>query len=204
MNLVQFYTDAEVHRHTTYLVDALWEVNPHLLRDWECMTQLLLDDDSGRVRKKNHKLFQAFESSLVNFLLRGIFRENQELVIVLKHEDETALVDLLVRTVKQAATGVPPAGRTGVSSKKATGARERQRVIEDRQQLTDELIEPLPRLYAKFGSDREKMILLLQIPRYFDLDSYTVNRGEKHLDDLLHELTQDRTELEIWSILGNY
>ena len=34
------------------------------------------------------------------------------------------------------------------------------------------------------------MILLLQIPRYFDLDSYTVNRGEKHLDDLLHELTQ--------------
>lgn len=113
---------------------------------------------------------------------------------VLKHEDETALVDLLVRTVKQAATGVPPAGRTGVSSKKATGARERQRVIEDRQQLTDELIEPLPRLYAKFGSDREKMILLLQIPRYFDLDSYTVNRGEKHLDDLLHELTQDRTD----------
>ena len=52
VNLVQFYTDAEVHRHTTYLVDALWEVNPHLLRDWECMTQLLLDDDSGRVRKK--------------------------------------------------------------------------------------------------------------------------------------------------------
>ena len=120
-------------------------------------------------------------------------------MIVLKHEDETALVDLLVRTVKQAATGVPPAGRTGVSSKKATGARERQRVIEDRQQLTDELIEPLPRLYAKFGSDREKMILLLQIPRYFDLDSYTVNRGEKHLDDLLHELTQDRTDLDIWS-----
>ena len=115
---------------------------------------------------------------------------------VLKHEDETALVDLLVRTVKQAAIGTPPAGRTGVSSKKATGARDRQRIIEDRQQLTDELIEPLPRLYAKFGSDRDKMILLLQIPRYFDLDSYTVNRGEKHLDDLLHELTQ------VWPFLS--
>ena len=71
-------------------------------------------------------------------------------------------------------------------------------LIEDRQQLTDELIEPLPRLYAKFGSDREKMILLLQIPRYFDLDSYTVNRGEKHLDDLLHELTQEQAWNIFW------
>ena len=70
ISLVEFYTDADIHHHTTYLVDALWEVNPHLLRDWECMTQLLLDDDSQ-----------------------------------LKHEDETALVDLLVRTVKQAAIG---------------------------------------------------------------------------------------------------
>ena len=106
----------------------------------------------------------------------------------LKDEDETALVDLLVRTVKQAAVGVPPAGRTGVSSKKATGAREKQ-VMEDRQLLTDELIEPLPRLYAKFAADRQKMILLLQIPRYFDLESYSLNRGEKHLDDLLEQLT---------------
>ena len=134
-------------------MDALWEVNPHLLRDWECMTQLLLDDDSQ-----------------------------------LKDQDETALVDLLVRTVKQAAIGVPPAGRTGVSSKKATGAREKQKMMEDRQQLTDDLIEPLPRLFAKFAADRPKMILLLQIPRYFDLESYTINRGEKYLDDLLSEL----------------
>ena len=137
VNLIHFYTDADIHQHTTYLVDALWEVNPHLLRDWECMTQLLLDDDSQ-----------------------------------LKDEDETALVDLLVRTVKQAAIGVPPAGRTGVSSKKATGAREKQKMIEDRQQLTDELIEPLPRLFAKFAADRSKMILLLQIPRYFDLERF--------------------------------
>ena len=136
-NLIHFYTDADIHQHTTYLVDALWEVNPNLLRDWECMTQLLLDDDSQ-----------------------------------LKDEDETALVDLLVRTVKQAAVGVPPAGRTGVSSKKATGAREKQKVLEDRQQLTDELIEPLPKLFEKFAADRQKMILLLQIPRYFDLERY--------------------------------
>ena len=26
VNLIQFYTDAEIHHHTTYLVDALWEV----------------------------------------------------------------------------------------------------------------------------------------------------------------------------------
>ena len=45
--------------------------------------------------------------------------------------------------------------------------------------------KPLPKLYEKFATDRQKMILLLQIPRYFDLESYTLNRGEKHLDDLL-------------------
>ena len=155
INLIHFYTDADIHQHTTYLVDALWDVNPNLLRDWECMTQLLLDDDSK-----------------------------------LEDREETALVDLLVRTVKQAAVGVPPAGRTGVSSKKATGAREKQKVLEDRQSLTDELIEPLPRLYNKFAADRAKMILLLQIPRYFDLECYTLSRGETHLHDLLVQLTE--------------
>ena len=51
---------------------------------------------------------------------------------------------------------------------------------------------PLPKPLLR-RADRQFRILL-QIPRYFDLDSYTVNRGEKHLDDLLHELTQDRTD----------
>jgi len=155
INLVQFYTDADIHQHTTYLVDSLWDVNPALLKDWECMTQLLLDDDS-----------------------------------LLKHQDETALVDLLVRTVKQAASGTPPAGRTGGHQKKHTGQSARTKVAEDRSLLTDELIESLPKLFAKFGTDREKIILLLQIPRFFDLDSYTVNRGEKYLDELLNELKQ--------------
>jgi len=34
----------QLHEHAAYLVDSLWECGPELLKDWECMTSLLLDD----------------------------------------------------------------------------------------------------------------------------------------------------------------
>ncbi len=41
--LVQFLIESELHDHPAYLIDAMWDVHP-MLKDWECMTDLLLED----------------------------------------------------------------------------------------------------------------------------------------------------------------
>ncbi|KAK7922534.1 hypothetical protein WMY93_009436 [Mugilogobius chulae] len=41
---VFFFLESELHEHAAYLVDSLWECGPELLKDWECMISLLLDD----------------------------------------------------------------------------------------------------------------------------------------------------------------
>lgn len=34
----------QLHEHAAYLVDSLWESSQELLKDWECMTELLLEE----------------------------------------------------------------------------------------------------------------------------------------------------------------
>merc|ERR1719204_2794601 len=105
----------------------------------------------------------------------------------LDQRQESALVDIMVCSVKQAAEGVPPSGRQ--ASSKKTGNRDRKLAIEDRVRLTEHFIVTLPSLLKKFHVDKEKVAGLLQIPRYFDLEYYTTSRLEKHLDDLLREIS---------------
>ncbi|XP_051556683.1 cohesin subunit SA-1-like isoform X2 [Myxocyprinus asiaticus] len=42
--LVLFFLESELHEHAAYLVDSLWESSHELLKDWECMTELLLEE----------------------------------------------------------------------------------------------------------------------------------------------------------------
>ncbi|RXG56416.1 Cohesin subunit SA-2, partial [Armadillidium vulgare] len=42
-DLVQFFIESELHEHGSYLVDSLIDSNP-MMRDWECMTDLLLEE----------------------------------------------------------------------------------------------------------------------------------------------------------------
>lgn len=77
--LVYFYLESELHEHTRYLVDALWETSAHsLLRDWPAMTDLLLNEPL----------------------------ENEE---KLEANAESALIDLMLSTVVHASRGPPPA-----------------------------------------------------------------------------------------------
>ncbi|KAL5476327.1 hypothetical protein EMCRGX_G026256 [Ephydatia muelleri] len=48
MELVRFYVDVKIHEHATYFVDSLWEYTD-VLRDWEAMSSMLLDDKCGVV-----------------------------------------------------------------------------------------------------------------------------------------------------------
>uniref|UniRef100_A0AAR2LTA2 SCD domain-containing protein n=1 Tax=Pygocentrus nattereri TaxID=42514 RepID=A0AAR2LTA2_PYGNA len=42
--LVLFFLESELHEHAAYLVDSLWDSSQDLLKDWECMTEVLLEE----------------------------------------------------------------------------------------------------------------------------------------------------------------
>ncbi|XP_066839239.1 cohesin subunit SA-2-like isoform X3 [Anser cygnoides] len=78
--LIHFFLDSEVHKHVAYLIDSLWDWAGTFLKDWECMTTLLLKNDGGD-------------------------RE------ALNDAHKSALTEIILATVREAAEGHPPAGR---------------------------------------------------------------------------------------------
>ncbi|XP_041126103.1 cohesin subunit SA-1-like [Polyodon spathula] len=165
--LVLFFLESELHEHAAYLVDSLWESSQELLKDWECMTELLVEE-----------AVQGEE--------------------VLSDRQETALIELMMCTIRQAAEAHPPVGRG--TGKRVLTAKERKTQIDDKNKLTEHFIMALPMLLSKYQADSEKVANLLQIPQYFDLDIYSAGRMEKHLDALLKQIkfvVEKQTETDV-------
>uniref|UniRef100_A0A673MLK7 Cohesin subunit SA-1 n=1 Tax=Sinocyclocheilus rhinocerous TaxID=307959 RepID=A0A673MLK7_9TELE len=165
--LVLFFLESELHEHAAYLVDSLWESSQELLKDWECMTELLLEEPV----------------------------QGEE---VLSDRQESALIELTVCTIRQAAEAHPPVGRG--TGKRVLTAKERKTQIDDKNKLTEHFIMALPMLLSKYQTDAEKVANLLQIPQYFDLDVYSAGRMEKHLDALLKQIkfvVEKHTDTEV-------
>ncbi|KAI4872694.1 hypothetical protein NFI96_032481, partial [Prochilodus magdalenae] len=165
--LVLFFLESELHEHAAYLVDSLWESSQDLLKDWECMTEILLEEPV----------------------------QGEE---VLSDRQESALIELTVCSIRQAAEAHPPVGRG--TGKRVLTAKERKTQIDDRNKLTEHFIMALPMLLSKYQADSEKVANLLQIPQYFDLDVYSTGRMEKHLDALLKQMrfvVEKHTEPEV-------
>ncbi|XP_033222914.1 cohesin subunit SA-1-like isoform X2 [Belonocnema kinseyi] len=53
-DLVLFYIESEVSGHADLLVDSLMEIN-EMMKDWECMTDLLLEDSEEQVSENQDK-----------------------------------------------------------------------------------------------------------------------------------------------------
>ncbi|XP_069492734.1 cohesin subunit SA-2-like isoform X2 [Ambystoma mexicanum] len=164
---VNFFLESELHEHVVYLVDSLWDWAAAFLKDWECMTSLLLE---------------------------GAEDEEE----VLSDAQESALVDVILASVRQAVQGHPPVGRG--AARKVLSAKEKKVHLEDVTKITEHFVVALPLLLAKFSADAEKVKTLLQIPQYFDLDIYSSGGLEKHLDALLkqvNEIMEKHTDVEV-------
>eukprot|EP00063_Salmo_salar_P093740 XP_014068575.1 PREDICTED: cohesin subunit SA-2-like isoform X2 [Salmo salar] len=129
---VFFFLESELHEHAAYLVDSLWESGADLLKDWECMTSLLLDDPVPG------------EEALTD-------------------RQETALIEIMLCTVRQAAECHPPVGRG--TGKRVMTAKEKKTQLDDRTRMTELFAVALPPLLAKYSIDSEKHLeaLLRQI-----------------------------------------
>uniref|UniRef100_A0A3P8WXA9 Cohesin subunit SA n=1 Tax=Cynoglossus semilaevis TaxID=244447 RepID=A0A3P8WXA9_CYNSE len=65
---VFFFLESELHEHGAYLVDSLWECGSELLKDWETMISLLLDEPmSGE-----EALTDGQETALVELMLCAV------------------------------------------------------------------------------------------------------------------------------------
>ncbi|NXG62343.1 STAG2 protein, partial [Hemiprocne comata] len=153
--LICFFLESKLHKHVAYLIDSLWDWAGTFLKDWECMTTLLL---------KNCE-------------------EDEE---ALSDAHESALIEIILATVREAAEGHPPVGRG--AAKKILSAKEKKIQLEDCTKITEHFIIVLPQLLAKYSTDAQKVANLLQIPQYYDLDVYSTGHLEQHLDALLREV----------------
>ncbi|XP_010216009.1 PREDICTED: cohesin subunit SA-2-like [Tinamus guttatus] len=166
--LIRFFLESELHQHVTYLVDSLWDWAGNFLKDWECMTTLLLKN----AEEDGEGLSDAHES---------------------------ALIEIILATVREAAEGHPPVGRG--ATKKILSAKEKKIQLEDCTKITEHFTMVLPQLLAKYSADAEKVTNLLQIPQYYDLDVYRTGHLEKHLDALLREVKDIVTKHSDMSVL---
>ncbi|XP_063793320.1 cohesin subunit SA-2 [Pseudophryne corroboree] len=153
--LVFFFLESELHEHAAYLVDSMWDCATELLKDWECMNSLLLDDPLNG------------EEALTD-------------------RQESALIEIMLCTIRQAAECHPPVGRG--TGKRVLTAKEKKAQLDDKTRLTELFAVSLPQLLAKYSVDAEKVTNLLQLPQYFDLEIYTTGRLEKHLEALLRQI----------------
>ncbi|TRZ00970.1 hypothetical protein DNTS_021546 [Danionella cerebrum] len=154
---VFFFLESELHEHAAYLVDSMWDCATEILKDWECMISLLLDEP-----------FPGEEA--------------------LTDRQETALIEIMLCTIRQAAECHPPVGRG--TGKRVLTAKEKKTQLDDRTRMTEIFAIALPALLAKYSVDAEKVTNLLQLPQFFDLEIYTTGRLEKHLDSLLRQIRE--------------
>ncbi|KAI6189132.1 SCD domain-containing protein [Aphelenchoides besseyi] len=98
------------------------------------------------------------------------------------------LIDVMVSSVKQAVTGDLPVGRSSGKKGTTAAAKDARSLQEERVRVTEAFIPTLPRLINKFIADQEKVMSLIQLPLYFDLDIYQVGRHDRQLNDLMDAL----------------
>ncbi|XP_041483045.1 cohesin subunit SA-1-like isoform X3 [Lytechinus variegatus] len=71
-DLVQFFIESELHEHAAYLVDSLWDIN-EMIRDWDCMTELLLEDPG----RGEEALDERQETALIEIMVSAVRQSAQ-------------------------------------------------------------------------------------------------------------------------------
>uniref|UniRef100_UPI0035900FA9 cohesin subunit SA-2-like isoform X2 n=1 Tax=Myxine glutinosa TaxID=7769 RepID=UPI0035900FA9 len=106
----------------------------------------------------------------------------------LSERQESALVEIMLCSIRQSVECHPPVGRG--TTKRILTAKEKKTQMDDKTKLTEHFILILPQLLEKYSVDTEKATNLLQIPQFFDLEIYSTGRMEKHLESLLKQVKE--------------
>ncbi|KAK6027041.1 hypothetical protein OSTOST_06975, partial [Ostertagia ostertagi] len=175
--------DNEVGMKTCQLMTSIYRTFPTLLQLKDCVPiyELVYSNHRGLAVAAgeflNTKVFQHSQRSRASSVTssgRGGMVESSE----------SQLIEVLVCSVRQAATGDLPVGRS-VVKRGAPSTKESRTLVEDRTRLSEVLIPALPKLLQKFIADRDKVANLITLPLNFQLDMYMAGRLENHLNELM-------------------
>ncbi|XP_062874982.1 cohesin subunit SA-3 isoform X2 [Trichomycterus rosablanca] len=105
----------------------------------------------------------------------------------LNDDEESALIELMICAVRQAAEGAPPTARS--MGKKSVKGKKQQ--MQEKKRITNHFIPLLPQLLNKFSADVDKVTSLLRAPLHFELDAYGITgRLERYLELLLTQVCE--------------
>lgn len=114
----------------------------------------------------------------------------------LDNRQETSLIEIMVCSIKQAATGESPIGRGPV--RKQTSTKEAKQVADDKNKISEHFIMTLPMLLDKYKTDPEKIANLMMIPQYFELSYYSQNTDQlESLLRLMNEIVEIHSDYEV-------
>ena len=103
----------------------------------------------------------------------------------LDDSQETALVMLMVASIKQLVTGEFPAGRGPSTGKRVNSAKDLRQMALEKEVVTTHFMVTLPSIMHKYLPDQVKVSQLLTIPQFMNLEMFTTSRQERALDGLL-------------------
>uniref|UniRef100_A0A673VF90 Cohesin subunit SA n=1 Tax=Suricata suricatta TaxID=37032 RepID=A0A673VF90_SURSU len=193
--LIDFYLQGEFHRHIPYLVDGLWDAAPTLVRNWECMTSLLL-----RPRGRRQGLTSQQEQVLIEILVAAVRQAAEGCPPTGRELSKKAARDMdrtrrwrehanmsrhFVKVLPQLLSKVPSREGHEAGTREAVGAQGQAGGCRSEGRPGR---RPSPLLCGQFAADKEKVTPLLQIPRYCNLDVYDRDGLGSYLDSALLEL----------------
>uniref|UniRef100_A0A8C0F554 Cohesin subunit SA n=1 Tax=Bubo bubo TaxID=30461 RepID=A0A8C0F554_BUBBB len=165
--LVLFFLESELHEHAAYLVDSLWESSQELLKDWECMTELLLEEP-----------VQGEEA--------------------MSDRQESALIELMVCTIRQAAEAHPPVGRG--TGKRHLDALLKQIKFVVEKHVESDVLEACSKTYSILCSEEYTIQNRVDIAHSQLIDEF-VDRFNHSVEDLLQE-GEEADDDDIYNVLS--
>ena len=118
----------------------------------------------------------------------------------LDDSQETALIVLMVASMKQVVTGELPVGRGPSTGRRVQSAKENRQMALEKEVLSTHFMATLPSLIHKYLPDQAKVSKLLVIPQFMNLEMFTTSRQERALDGLmklLQEVVEKHTEEQV-------
>ncbi|OCT95350.1 cohesin subunit SA-2 isoform X2 [Xenopus laevis] len=172
--LLTFFSENKLHEHLTYLVDSLWDCNSRLLKDWQCMSSVLLQATQDREDALN-----AIQQRLLIELLLASVRQAVEV------HPPVGRGTVRKWVINRGDIARPT---TATGSFKMLSAKEKKVQLEDHIKITEHFAQTLPLLLAKYLTDQRNVANLLQILQYFKFEVYSTKGLDKELEALLNEL----------------
>lgn len=154
-----------------YVVDAFWNLT-HVFEEWETMCHMLLGTAEDADEDDEGEELSDEESSNMILALNAAVKKLHGSLGKFTTAFDTVKLPTRVK-------------RKGKGKKKKTKTEEEEEREDQIETMTSVLAPMLPQLIAKYQSDREKIEDLVEMPRFFNLDTYTSNRLQHHFDELL-------------------